>query len=515
MNCIQSARRAAEKIREAYANGLTDRSLPPLVNLEGGDVGAIRDGDAVVFCCRRGERETELTEMFTDPAFDQVERRLLTNLTFVTLTRYHEKLTHALAAFQPVRIADTLAECVSRAGRAQYHCAESEKFAHVTFFLNGGVNRPFPGETDDWVPSPREKGEIRPELSAPQVTDRVLAALGQYDLIVVNYANGDVIGHRPGREDKLAAARAVSAELGRLVPQALDKSYAVLVTADHGNLEAMVRPDGAPHTSHTSAPVPLIAVLPGNPAGVRVKDGCLADVAPAVLSLMGIKKPLAMTGQSAVTGFSEDTARRVLLIILDGWGIGAHDETDAIFMADTPGWDRLLQYPHGQLRASGEYVGLVPGKSGNSEAGHLNIGAGRVVLQDDRRIDRSIDDGSIRHNPALLKALDAASGDGSTLHLIGLISRTSSHGSARYLLALCEMARALPRVCVHLVTDGSDPAHSRTCEELFRLGEQLDAFGNVRLQSVTGRKYAMDRDGDYALVKKAYDAMVLLNGIPF
>ena len=182
----------AELVRKSYEKGEIDYSLSPITL----GTGFIHDGDNVVFCCRRGEREIELTEMFTDPDFDKVERKALKDIDFSILTLYHEKFKDLPVVFGPSHVKMPLAEVLSKAGKTQFHCSESEKFAHVTFFLNGGENQPFPGETDTCVPS--LKGvpfDTKPELSLPEVADKVEEALGKYDFIVTNFANGDVIGH--------------------------------------------------------------------------------------------------------------------------------------------------------------------------------------------------------------------------------------------------------------------------------------------------------------------------------
>ncbi len=204
----------AEAVRTAYAAGQTDYSLEPLVAVDaaGAAAGRIEDGDAVVFCCRRGEREIQLTEAFTEPGFSRFPRRELRDLTFVILTLYHEKFHDLPVAFAPAQMRDTLGETVSRAGLRQLRVAESEKFAHVTFFLNGGNSRPFAGEDDVRIPSPAGAPyEQAPELSLDEVAAAVTRGIGQgYDLIVTNFANGDVIGHTASREAKLACAEVVA-----------------------------------------------------------------------------------------------------------------------------------------------------------------------------------------------------------------------------------------------------------------------------------------------------------------
>ena len=506
-----------DTVRKLYAAGIVDHDFLPMVRY-GSDnepERTVSEGDSVIFCCRRGEREVELTEMFTDPSFDRVEREYLKNVRFVTLTRYHERLKNAVVAFPPREIKNTLAETISKAGLTQFHCAESEKFAHVTFFLNGGLTNPWPGEKDAMVPSLKDGFDQHPALSAPQVTDRVLSELGHYDFTVVNYANGDVIGHMSSNAAKVETAAAVSAQLGRLIPEAIRRNYITVVTADHGNLEEMTRENKTPNTSHTTNLVPFIVIDPLCETDIKIDNGALENIAPSVLQMLNVKQPEEMTAESLVKSHDFGQSRKVLLIILDGWGIGKNDENNPIFLASTPYWDSLLNYPHSFLQASGSYVGLAEGKTGNSEAGHLNIGAGRVVLQDDMRIEREIEDGSIRQNPAILEAIEHARKNGGVLHLIGLLSASSSHGSVNYLFPICEMARDLPQVYIHLVVDGQITVNSRTPDKLERFEEKLKAIGKGRLLTCTGRKYAMDRDSDYDRVKLAYDAMVLGKGMPF
>ncbi len=203
---VLDAAAMSETVRAMYGEGQTDYSLEPivLVDEQGQPVGRVEDGDAVVFCCRRGEREIQLTEAFTDPEFSHFPRPEFHHLDFVTLTLYHEKFKDLPVAFAPSKVKDTLGEVVSRAGLRQMRISESEKFAHITFFFNGGNNQPFDGEEDVRIPSP--KGipfDQIPELSLPQVAKRLMEEIqAGYDLIVTNFANGDVIGHTSNRRGK-------------------------------------------------------------------------------------------------------------------------------------------------------------------------------------------------------------------------------------------------------------------------------------------------------------------------
>ena len=509
----------AGAVRELYREGQTDYSLEPivLVDAQGKALGRIEDGDAVIFCCRRGEREVQLTEAFVERDRELFPRREFQNLTFVILTLYHDKFVGLPVAFAPTKIKDTLGETVSRAGRRQLHVAESEKYAHVTFFLNGGNNQPFPGEDDVGVPSPRGVPfDQVPELSAAQVSKQVVAGIAKgYDLIVANLANGDVIGHTQNNEAKIACAGFVDERLGQMVSAALAADYVVIVTADHGNLEVMTKPDGTPHLSHTANPVPLLVVDPRAKARLEVRDGKLADVAPTVLQALGVAPPGAMEGASLASGHDWGGPRRVLVVILDGWGIGKDDGTNPIWLAQTPVLDDLTRR-HGlaRLQASGEAVGLRSGLPGNSEAGHMSIGAGRAVLQDDVRLDRAMQDGSFYTNEVLCGAIEEVKQRNASLHLIGLLTEKSSHGSIDYPLALLRMAKAsgVSRVYLHIIFDGRSTEPGSAPAMLVKLDRQVDEIGVGQIVTGVGRGIALDRDGNYAKTKRAYDALVFGGG---
>lgn len=248
----------ARAVEKAYQAGQDDYHLEPMVLVENGKpVGKIGDGDAAVFCCRRGEREIELTELFTDPDFNKVQRNQLKDLDFVIMTMYHDKFKDLPIAFAPSHVVKPLAQVLSEAGKNQFHCAESEKYAHVTFFFNGGENAPFPGEDDVCVPSPKGIDfDQKPELSLPAVADQVMGALGKYDFVVTNFANGDVIGHTLNTAAKLEACKHVSHYLDVVVHDTLAKGYVVAVTADHGNIESCTPPQAS-----LTAPTPPIWCL--------------------------------------------------------------------------------------------------------------------------------------------------------------------------------------------------------------------------------------------------------------
>ncbi|MCB2228433.1 MAG: 2,3-bisphosphoglycerate-independent phosphoglycerate mutase [Desulfarculaceae bacterium] len=293
-------------VEEDYSNGEYDEFIKPtvLINEHGQPMGSIADGDAVIFFNFRADRARELTWVFNDPDFKEFDVSGRPKLGYyVCMTQYDEHLG-APVAFPPQTVEQTLAEVVSAAGKSQLHIAETEKYAHVTFFFNGGMEDPVPGEDRVLVPSPKEVAtyDQKPSMSAVEVTDEVVAriAADRYDLIVMNYANGDMVGHTGVLAAAIEAMETLDKCLARVVPALLEAGGRALVTADHGNAEQMVDPvTGGPYTAHTASnPVPLILVDPSREeAGLRA-DGALCDVAPTVLELMGLAQPSAMTGRS-------------------------------------------------------------------------------------------------------------------------------------------------------------------------------------------------------------------------
>ena len=506
----RAAEKEYEKTGSEYHFGpmnLTDRSGRP--------VGLVKSGDGVIFCCRRGERETELTDAFTDPHFTGVEREMLDPLDFVILTMYSEKYTYLPIAFAPSRVQKTLAEAVSAAGKTQLHLAESEKFAHVTFFFNGGNQQPFEGEEDIRIPSPKGVPfDTVPELKLPEVADALRSGLDRgYDFIVTNFANGDVIGHTSSDAAKGVACREVSRYVGSSVAYAREKGYTVLVTADHGNIEVLRTPEGKPHVSHTTNLVACIAA--GDGTEQLKKSGKLCDVAPTVLSAMGIEQPEEMTGEPL---FRFAGLGKVLLLICDGWGLDEPTANNPIHTSETPEWDALLRdFPYAELEASGPAVGLKEGKTGNSEAGHINLGSGRIVLQDDVRLDSAMKDGSFARNPVFLKTIRDVKERGAALHLLALLTKKSSHGSIDYPLALAEMAKeaGLEEVYVHVIFDGRSTEPGSAPALLREFGGMLGERGAGLIVSGVGRGVALDRDQNWEKVRRAYDSLVSGTGEPY
>ena len=290
---------AEAAIADAYARDVTDEFLPASV-IDG--YAGIRDGDAVLSFNFRADRVRQLLTAVLDPAFDGFARRQPRLVAAVGMTQYSEELDPFLKTlFAPQTLTNGLGETVAKAGRTQLRIAESEKYPHVTYFLNGGEETPFPGEERIIVASPKVATyDLQPEMSAPEVGDRAVEAIvsGRYDLIVLNFANPDMVGHTGNLEAAIKAVEAVDLQLGRIADAIQSIGGALLVTADHGNCELMRDPvTGGPHTAHTTNPVPVLLF---NTDRQALHDGRLADVAPTLLDLMGLPKPPEMTGMSLI-----------------------------------------------------------------------------------------------------------------------------------------------------------------------------------------------------------------------
>ena len=289
---------AAEGLAAAYGAGQTDEFVVPF-RVAGVD-GKVEKGDSLIFFNFRPDRARELTHVFTDPEFAGFPRKeTALPVHFVSMTEY-EKGLQAAVAFPPEAIKDTLAEVVSRAGLHQLHIAETEKYAHVTFFFNGGREQPFPNEDRILVPSPKVATyDLQPEMSAYLVTEKLQEALAKdlYDLVILNFANPDMVGHTGSLEAAVKALEAVDECVGSLAETVLQKGGTLCITADHGNLEEMEDPvTHAPMTAHTTNPVPFLVV--GAEPGTQVEDGGLSDIAPTLLDLLDLPEPEGMTGHS-------------------------------------------------------------------------------------------------------------------------------------------------------------------------------------------------------------------------
>ena len=292
-------------LEASYAEGITDEFIEPTRIGQG----AIQAGDGLICFNFRPDRVRQIVRALVLPEFDAFERQRIEDLQVVTFTQYEKGLPVAVA-FPPESLDGLLGQVISEAGLRQFRTAETEKYPHVTYFMNGGIEQPYPGEDRHLVPSPRVATyDQAPAMSAEQLTDHCIAAInkGVYSLVVINYANPDMVGHTGEMEATIEAIGAVDRSVGRLMEATNRMGGTLLVTADHGNAELMEGPDGRPWTAHTTNPVPVILVegekrkLPGHGNAVQLREGGgLADIAPTLLEILGLPQPARMTGTSLV-----------------------------------------------------------------------------------------------------------------------------------------------------------------------------------------------------------------------
>ena len=298
----EKANSALEAMDNSYHDNKTDEFvLPCVIEKDGNPTGTIKNGDSVVFFNFRPDRARQITRAINDKCFDGFKRETL-NLTFVTMTQYDKTIEGVLVAFKPQTLVNTLGEYVSNQGLNQLRIAETEKYAHVTFFFNGGVEKENKNEDRDVIPSPKVATyDLKPEMSAYEVTDELLNKLDEdkYDMIILNYANPDMVGHTGVVEAAVKAIEAVDECLGKVVDKVLEKDGTVFITADHGNAETMIDySTGNPFTAHTTNEVPFIWV--SNNREGKLKSGKLADIAPTMLNVLGLEVPSEMTGECLI-----------------------------------------------------------------------------------------------------------------------------------------------------------------------------------------------------------------------
>ena len=287
-------------VEESYAEGVTDEFMKPIVN-EAYD-SRIEEGDVVIFFNFRNDRAKEMTIALTQKDMPENGMHTIPGLHYCCLTPYDASFTGVHILFDKENVNNTLGEYVSSKGLNQLHIAETEKYAHVTFFLNGGRETPFENEDRILVPSPKVATyDLQPEMSAYLVRDRLVEAIGtgKYDFVVVNFANGDMVGHTGIYEAIEKAVIAVDACVHDVIEAAKSNGYEAIIIADHGNADNAVNADGTPNTAHSLNPVPCIYVTENKDA--KVSDGILADVAPSILTIMGLPVPAEMTGRNLLS----------------------------------------------------------------------------------------------------------------------------------------------------------------------------------------------------------------------
>ncbi len=292
---------AISAIESSYQKEIFDEFVEPVVICNGDEpIATIKENDSVIFFNFRPDRAREITRALVDEEFNEFETKKQ-KLYFVCMRQYDETLPNVNIAFKPTVLKNTFGEYISKNGYTQLRIAETEKYAHVTFFFNGGEEKQYPQEDRILVPSPKvETYDLKPEMSAYEVTDKVLEAISsdKYDSIILNYANPDMVGHTGNLEAAIKAIETIDECVGKVVKLVEEKNGVLLITADHGNAEQMIDyKTGEPHTAHTTNTVPLILVGMDN---VELKEGKLADLAPTMLDIMGLSKPEEMTGQSLI-----------------------------------------------------------------------------------------------------------------------------------------------------------------------------------------------------------------------
>jgi 2,3-bisphosphoglycerate-independent phosphoglycerate mutase len=295
-----------EAIQASYDVGVTDEFiLPTVIDLGSPEVGRLQNRDVALFFNFRSDRVRELSKMFLDYPIEGYAHPENPKIELVTMTNYDVSMFEAKVAFGPMRLTQILGDVIAEAGLKQLRTAETEKYAHVTFFFNGGVEKPFAGEDRDLVPSPKVATyDLQPEMSSVAVTDNAVEKInsGKYDLVVLNFANSDMVGHTGVFEAARQAVEAVDRGLGRILEAVAAQNGVAIVTADHGNAEMMIDPtSGGPWTAHTTNKVPCYLFDPGQTLGLAttLRDGGrLADVAPTILEIMGLDQPTMMTGKS-------------------------------------------------------------------------------------------------------------------------------------------------------------------------------------------------------------------------
>ena len=288
-----------EAMQESYDEGVTDEFIKPINNTTVD--GTIKEGDVVIFFNYRNDRAKELTIVLTQQDMEDQGMKTIPGLQYYCMTPYDASFKGVHILFPKENVTNTLGEYISAKGLKQLHTAETEKYAHVTFFFNGGREAPYEGEDRILVASPKvQTYDLKPEMSAFEVKDKLVAAIreNKYDFIVVNFANGDMVGHTGIYEAIEKAVVAVDQCVGEVVEAALATDYETIIIADHGNADNAINPDGTPNTAHSLNPVPFIYITENQNA--RVENGVLADVAPSILHIMGLEQPADMTGKCLI-----------------------------------------------------------------------------------------------------------------------------------------------------------------------------------------------------------------------
>ncbi len=355
-------------------------------------------------------------------------------------------------------------------------------------------------------------------MSIEEITRAAIAKIKDpsCNFIVVNFPNVDVVGHIENEPAVIRAIQAVDQHAGILIDEALNRKLTVIVTADHGTVEKWLYPDGGVDTGHTDSPVPFILLHPDKTLTLK-PQGELTDIAPTILDILGLPIPASMTGASLIEQNRNSFApvKRLLLMILDGWGLCENTKGNLIACAETPVMDGLMKnYPSARLAASGVAVGLPPQTVGNSEAGHLHIGAGRRIYSDRLNIDQSIASHDFYKNQAFTNVMSQAKQNGTALHLMGIVSFFSSHGSIEHLFALMDMAKqqGISRLFIHGMLGRRGEQAESGARYIQQVEEKCLSLQLGQVVSVIGRYWSMDREDNWDRIEKTYRMLVYGEG---
>lgn len=519
-----------QALRDQYDKGEHDYYMPPMVKRGWGcATDRVTDNDCMFLCIRRGDRQAQILNAFSDESFSEFPTEHFRNLILIPLVEHNRNSDRTDALFATIRPDNTLGHVISKAGLRQLRLGESEKQSHVTYFFSGRRHEPYEGEDRIIVPSPEPWNfASHPGTSTREVVRLAQAALaaGNYPFIFVNLAAGDIMGHIDNWDANVRCAEAVDAALAAIRDAALANGYFAAVTADHGVLERAFHSDGSPSLGHTTSPVPFGLIgTDAVPAATRASERprgyqTLADVAPTILKLMSLPIPSEMTGTPLAVPGSSMNPKKCVMVLMDGWGIGPDDpNTNPIAAANVPAFRRLsLEGFYTELTASGPSVGLPESRSGNSETGHLTLGAGRAIPQDELRIATAIDSGAIAENRVLVEACRKVAGRNGAVHVLMMLSDKSSHGniSEGVAVARASAQHGVRRVYLHLIMDGRSTPPTGGIELLDSLAVRLGPDVPAQIATAIGRGYALDRGGKYTeYTAPSYRAIVYGQGYAF
>jgi bisphosphoglycerate-independent phosphoglycerate mutase (AlkP superfamily) len=539
-----------------------DQNVQPIVltDAKGVPVGRIKDGEAVDFFNYREDRMVQKLHAILGVMYEKLKeflgkgdqnkakyeefikkiKGILPNFgSLLSMVNYADDF-HNPVVMPPISVPLPFSEYLSQQKLTQLRVAESEKRHHVTHFFNGAIDKPFEGEEIEIIQSFPQEVDLAEhwQMKAAEITDKALEKIKakNYDFVLVNYANADMVGHTGSMEAAVKAVEFTDTQLGRLVEGARKEGYTVVITSDHGNAEKMFEvKDGKKTalTEHTTNQVPFIVVGDEHLKKVKLRpDGVLGDIIPTAYRLTGrdpqnyIEKieeqirtgkdhPETVPGKVILENPGAvplgQNKGKVMVIVLDGWGYREEKEGNAIAQANKPNFDRYWnEYPHTLVKAAEGSVGLPEGTMGNSEVGHMNIGTARIVPQQLKRINRAIEDGGFYKNEEQLKAFRYAKEHNVPYHLIGMVSDGGVHSHVEHLKAKLRMAKEMGvKVYIHVLLDGRDTPPRSAAKYLTQSQNFIQEIGvDAQIVDVIGRAIGMDRDNNWVLEWKTWQTWI-------